>query len=180
MTVPDSTAEDSLSHSIDARTRSRLRSYLQSKEDWNLSRSLKNLIEQAVRDYEHRAVIELVQNAHDAHDADERSGRILVRIDHDEGEHGVIYIANTGHGFTESNFDAITDIAQSDKKPEEGIGNKGIGFKSVLQLSRTPEIYSTRIEGPGYCFRFADRLDVAGQLLGHGLRGEGLRDRSRG
>jgi len=48
---------------IREKTRGRIRSYLQSNDDWNLSRSLKNLIEQAVRDYEHRALVELLQNA---------------------------------------------------------------------------------------------------------------------
>ncbi|GIF52464.1 uncharacterized protein DUF3883 [Asanoa ferruginea] len=150
---------------IENKTQGRIRSYLDSKDSWNLSRSLKNLIEQAVRDYEHRALVELVQNAHDAHDPGDRAGRILVRLDYDEGDHGVVYVANTGCGFTDSNFDAISDIAQSDKRLEEGIGNKGIGFKSVLQLSRTPEVYSTA-EDPrqAYCFRFATVNDVRGQL----------------
>lgn len=159
---------------IREKTRGRIQSYLQSRADWNLSRSLKNLVEQAVRDYEHRALVELLQNAHDAHEAAERAGRVLIRLDHDEGEHGVLYVANTGSGFTDSNFDAITDVAQSDKRPEEGIGNKGIGFKSVLQLSRVPEIYSTATDdlggsGTGYCFGFATMSDLVEHLeqLGH-------------
>jgi hypothetical protein len=64
----------------------------------------------------------------------------------------------------------ITDIAQSDKRPEEGIGNKGIGFKSVLQLTRAPQIYSVadasakqRVDG--YCFTFADQ-DLLSDILG--------------
>ena len=152
------------------KTRGRIRSYLQSKDDWNLFRSLKNLVEQTVRDYEHRTLIELLQNAHDAHELFDRAGRVLVRLDHDEGEHGVLYVANAGRSFTDSNFEAITDVAQSDKRPEEGIGDKGIGFKSVLQLSRSPEIYSAP-EGAtagdsltGYCFRFADRIDLLAYL----------------
>ncbi len=51
---------------ITAKTAARVRSYFDSRYDWNLLRSLKNLVEQAIRDYEHRAVLELVQNAHDA------------------------------------------------------------------------------------------------------------------
>jgi hypothetical protein len=160
---------------IDDKTRGRIRSYLESREDWNLSRSLKNLVEQAVRDYEHRALVELLQNAHDAHDPRDRAGRVLIRLDEDESEFGVLYVANTGRGFSDSNFDAITDIAQSDKRPEEGIGNKGIGFKSVLQLSRTPEVYSTPCEpgvtpdDRGYCFRFADESDIVDHLHSMGV-----------
>jgi hypothetical protein len=151
---------------IEDTARGRIRSYLSSKDDWNPARGLKNLIEQAVRDYEHRAVLELVQNAHDAHDRDERAGRILVRLDPAEGEHGVLYVANTGNGFGDSNFDAISDVARSDKRPDEGIGNKGIGFKSVLQLSRSPEIHSTAADpGEAYSFRFATGSQLREQLI---------------
>lgn len=49
----------------------------------------------------------------------------------------------------------------SDKTIGEGIGNKGIGFKSVLQICGAPEIYSVLPDGsPGYCFRFAKPADV--------------------
>jgi hypothetical protein len=156
---------DGLAEQIAEKTRGRVRSYLASKDDWNLARSLKNLIEQAVHDYEHRALVELLQNAHDAHDPKDRKGRVAVLLDPDAGSHGVLYVANTGRGFTASNFDAITDVARSDKRPEEGIGNKGIGFKSVLQLSRRPEIYSSA-EGSaldgfgGYRFSFAEHADL--------------------
>lgn len=150
---------------INAKTTARVRSYFESRDDWNLSRSLKNLIEQAIHDYEHRAVLELVQNAHDAQPKGARDGRILIRLDHDDGEHGALLVANTGRPFTASNFDAICDVAQSDKRADEGIGNKGIGFKSTLQLCRVPHIYSTSTTGDGlvfdgYCFRFVDDSDL--------------------
>ncbi|MGW3421314.1 sacsin N-terminal ATP-binding-like domain-containing protein [Streptomyces phaeochromogenes] len=152
------------------KTIGRIRSYQASKGEWNLSRSLKNLIEQAIRDYEHRALVELLQNAHDAHAADDGGGRVLIRLDQDEGSHGVVYVANTGRPFSRSNFDAITDVAQSDKRPEEGIGNKGIGFKSVLQLTRAPQVYSVAEEGSqnfdGYCFTFADEASLKDLLNG--------------
>lgn len=162
---PASRAEE-----ITSKTEARVRSYFESRGDWNLSRSLKNLIEQAIRDYDHRALLELVQNAHDAHRPGDRDGRILVRLDRDEGKHGTLLVANTGRPFTRSNFDAICDVAASDKRADEGIGNKGIGFKSTLQLCRVPEIYSASPTGEGgafdgYCFRFVeanDLLDLAG------------------
>lgn len=65
----------SLVDEINEKTAARVRSYFDSRDDWNLSRSLKNLIEQAIRDYEHRAVLELVQNAHDAQPVGTRDGR---------------------------------------------------------------------------------------------------------
>ncbi|MFF6835783.1 sacsin N-terminal ATP-binding-like domain-containing protein [Streptomyces sp. NPDC012438] len=162
--MPDRSAE------VRAKTRDRIASYQESKDRWNLFRSLKNLIEQAVRDYEHRALVELLQNAHDAHDADDPGGRVLITLDHDEGPHGAVYVANTGRPVSRSNFDAMTDIAQSDKRPEEGIGNKGIGFKSVLQLTGAPQVYSVAEEGSqvfdGYRFTFADETSLKDFLGG--------------
>ena len=151
---------------INGKTTARVRSYFESRDNWNLSRSLKNLVEQAIHDYEHRALLELVQNAHDAHPRGDRDGRVLIRLDHDEGEYGALLVANSGQPFTTSNFDAICDVAQSDKRADEGIGNKGIGFKSTLQLCRIPEVYSAspatnhQQEFDGFCFRFADKDDL--------------------
>lgn len=162
--MPDRHAE------VRAKTLDRIASYRDAKDRWNLFRSLKNLIEQAVRDYEHRALVELLQNAHDAHAADDFGGRVLIRLDHDEGPHGAVYVANTGRPVSRSNFDAMTDVAQSDKRPEEGIGNKGIGFKSVLQLTRSPEVYSVGEEDglipDGYRFTFADETSLKDLLDG--------------
>jgi hypothetical protein len=155
---------------ISAKTAARVRSYFESRDDWNLSRSLKNLIEQAIHDYEHRAVVELIQNAHDAHPPGARHGRVLVRLDHDEGPHGTLTVANTGLPFSSSNFEAICDVAQSDKRADEGIGNKGIGFKSTLQLCGIPEVYSSSSSESttfdGYCFRFADEEDLSAAVGG--------------
>jgi hypothetical protein len=163
--LPFETSLNQIGDVINAKTTARVQSYFDSREEWNLSRSLKNLIEQAIHDYEHRAVLELVQNAHDAQAKGARDGRILIRLDHEDSHHGSLLVANTGRPFTASNFDAICDVAQSDKRADEGIGNKGIGFKSTLQLCRVPEIYSVSDAGDGqrfdgYCFRFVDDRDV--------------------
>ena len=157
-----------LSEEIWNKTRSRIRGYFNSRGDWSVHRALKNLTEQAVRDYEHRSLIELIQNAHDAHEQSERHGRVFIRLDSSRGKFGEILIANTGRPFSRSNFDAITDVAASDKKPDEGIGNKGIGFKSILQLTNSPQIYSASetLRNSlnelkwGYCFGFAGLSDV--------------------
>lgn len=163
--TPAGADSNQVANAVLAKSQSRVRSYLDSREEWNTHRSLKNLIEQAVRDYEHRALVELLQNAHDAQPRESRTGRILIRLDYDEGDHGVLHVANSGVSFTKSNFDSICDVAQSDKRPDEGIGNKGIGFKSVLQLCRIPEIYSASHDNDegfnGYCFRFAGHDDFA-------------------
>ncbi|MFD0402533.1 sacsin N-terminal ATP-binding-like domain-containing protein [Kitasatospora sp. NPDC127121] len=147
---------------VTARTLRRIELFEQAGDDWRFAESLKSITEDTAQEYEGRAVLELVQNGHDALHAQE-PGRVLVRLDLRSAA-GVLYVANEGAGFTERNFHAITEFALSDKGAGEGIGNKGIGFRSVLQLTDWPEIYSKH--GPssstfdGYCFRFATPADV--------------------
>ncbi|WP_345133402.1 sacsin N-terminal ATP-binding-like domain-containing protein [Dactylosporangium darangshiense] len=114
-------------------------------------------------DYDGRTVVELLQNGHDAHPADRRDGRIEFLIAEDEHEFGVLYVANGGQPVSPDDFDSMCRIAMSSKRPDQGIGNKGVGFKSVLQLSASPEVYSRSAqESPtfdGFCFRFAGPAD---------------------
>ena len=124
-------------------------------------RSLHNLTEQVEHQYHGRFLIELIQNAHDALfevGAMDAPQRIEIILAEDEHPHGVLYIANDGQPFTPSNFKALSNLGQSDKDPQKSIGNKGIGFRSVLEITKAPEIYSRKErEGSsfdGYCFSF--------------------------
>ena len=143
-----------------------VRGYAASKDDWNTASSLTKLLQQMRQEYEGRFLYELIQNAYDAQ-PDDAEGHISVLLDVDEGAHGVLYVANTGRPFTDRNFKAICELAQSDKAPDESIGNKGVGFKSVLQVCEWPEIYSASQIGDdrfgGYCFTFA-RLEQYDEL----------------
>ncbi|MCL6739410.1 sacsin N-terminal ATP-binding-like domain-containing protein [Streptomyces neyagawaensis] len=110
-------------------------------------------------EYKGRVLVELLQNAHDAHPARDGVGRVEIVLDEDEGEHGVLYVANGGRPLGYKNFEALCSIGLSSKRPDEGIGHKGIGFKSVLQLTAAPELYSvvgaSAKTFDGFCFRFA-------------------------
>ena len=123
-------------------------------------RSLYNLTEQIEHQYHGRFLIELIQNAHDAlfEAGVETSQRIEIVIVEDEHQYGALYIANDGQSFTPSNFKALSNLGQSDKDPQKSIGNKGIGFRSVLEITKAPEIYSRKERGSsgfdGYCFSF--------------------------
>ncbi len=59
----------------------------------------------------------------------------------------------------EENFASLCRVALSSKRPDQSIGNKGVGFKSVLNLSDGPELYSKASADSGtldgFCFRFA-------------------------
>jgi hypothetical protein len=127
---------------IEQKARDHIGAYLDTRDRWNAASSLKALADAAAREYEDRFLIELIQNGYDAHDPDKHDGRIAIRLDRDEGPYGTVYVANGGAPFTESNFDRICEIAQSDKRPGESVGHKGVGFKSVLRVCAWPEIYS--------------------------------------
>jgi hypothetical protein len=128
------------------------------------------MIGQTMREYGGRFLFELIQNGYDAQPSGTESGRVAIVLACDEGTHGTLYVANTGHGFTASNARRIRSLGLSDKPIGEGIGNKGVGFKSVLQICTTPEVYSTLPNGrPGFCFRFARPEDVSGLVDGDSL-----------
>src|SRR5208283_4652067 len=82
------------------------------------------------------------------------------------GRRSFITLANCGNGFRKEDVDAIANLATSAKEIGEGIGNKGLGFRSIEALTRDVHIYSrSRVaqeidEFDGYCFRFASRDEV--------------------
>ncbi|KUL31465.1 ATP-binding protein [Actinoplanes awajinensis] len=141
--------------------------HLATREDQDFALSQKSMIGQTMREYGGRFLFELIQNGYDAQPPDSGSGRIVVVLARSDGAYGTLYVANTGHGFTASNAWRIRSLGLSDKPIGEGIGNKGIGFKSVLQICTAPEIYSKLDSGdPGFCFRFATEDDVPGLVGG--------------
>ncbi|GHI02623.1 hypothetical protein AQI88_14800 [Streptomyces cellostaticus] len=158
----DAAEGDGFRAAVIGRTRRRIEIYRDAGEAWRFAESLKSVSEDTAQEYEGRTILELVQNGHDALGT-AGPGRIAVVAVRQEGG-GVLYVANEGAGFTEENFRAITELALSSKAAGEGIGNKGLGFRSVLQLTDWPEIYSkaspASLSFDGYCFRFARPEDV--------------------
>ena len=134
--------------------------------------SLKSVNEIIGTQYGDRVLLELVQNAHDAHRVNDR-GEIAVKLLLEDDERGTLFVANRGRSFTFSNLDAIRNIGTSDKEIGEGIGNKGLGFRSVEAVTDDPRIYSqnkgnrnSRFDG--YCFRFANGKEIEILLQGLG------------
>ncbi|MDY0061007.1 MAG: hypothetical protein RBU45_14445 [Myxococcota bacterium] len=96
------------------------------------------------REYFGRFVIELIQNARDAWYANRsaRSERSVVRILL-HGSPPVLTVSNQGVALDASGLiKHIAQFGESSKKAGAGIGHKGIGFKSVLEITRCPEILS--------------------------------------
>ena len=143
-------------------------------------RSVHSLTEQVEHQYHSRFLIELIQNAHDALFALDKSNstqRIEVELTNEENKYGTLYVANDGQPFTSSNFKALSNLGQSDKDPQKSIGNKGIGFRSVLEISKVPQIYSrkeiTSSRFDGYCFGFTpDVIQMFECPISRMLKGE--------
>ncbi|MEI9986426.1 MAG: ATP-binding protein [Aliidongia sp.] len=130
--------------------------------------SLMSLNEVIGTQYGERVLFELLQNAHDAHSPDEK-GEITIRLIVHGKESGELLVANKGRPFSSSNLEAIRNIGTSDKEIGEGIGNKGLGFRSVEALTDDVHIFSAGPTAPaskfdGYCFRFATTGEIALRL----------------
>ena len=79
--------------------------------------------------YKGRAPYELLQNADDA------GAKKAVFILSAEG----LAFAHDGQWFTLENFRSLAD-GWSDKDPNQCIGHKGLGFRSVLEITPAPEL----------------------------------------
>ncbi len=152
---------------VQDKTRGEIEAYIAGRGKTRVHQGARNLTLNVSDDYGDRFLIELIQNAHDAHPPEHSSGEIAIVLVPKEGAHGCLYVANGGNGFDKDNFESITNIALSSKPVNESIGNKGLGFRSVLQICHWPEIYSvsafpSRKHGyfDGYCFRFATETDL--------------------
>jgi hypothetical protein len=157
---------------VEALTAAKIRTFLfEVAEEVSNYRSLHSLTEQVEHQYHGRFLIELIQNAHDAlHEEPtrEQPARIAIVLDLQDSTHGTLLVANDGNPFTRSNFEQLSQLGQSDKDPQKSIGNKGLGFRSVLEVSDRPEVYSRASAGSaqfdGYCFAFEP--EVVKALIG--------------
>ncbi len=173
----DHTPETDSAGAIEALTLSQLEHALDAhRRKLKIYESLKSLNDVIGTQYGDRVLFELLQNAHDAHAAGE-PGEIAIRLVIEGPARGTLLVANKGRAFTASNLEAIRNIGTSDKEIGEGIGNKGLGFRSVEALTDNVHIYSagcgnlgTRFDG--YCFRFATTDEIAGRLLAIGATAE--------
>lgn len=85
--------------------------------------------ERATKDHVGRWLFELLQNSDDAEASEVR---IIIVED-------TIYVADNGHGFKPEAVNAICGTDFSDKTAGT-IGRKGVGFKSVYEVSRNPQV----------------------------------------
>ena len=85
--------------------------------------------------YADRQLFELVQNGADA--LSKRGGRIEIRITNSH-----LYCADSGEAIDTDGVKALTFSYLSPKRGTSEIGRFGLGFKSVLGVSNSPEFFS--------------------------------------
>jgi hypothetical protein len=126
-----------------------VREYLNSlKERAYLERTIAN-------QYRGRFLLELIQNAVDSmhRQANQRKSRAKAENAASypyrcqiELTREALYIANDGLSFEDADVRGICAMGQSTKPAGEYIGYKGLGFRAVLEITDTPEIYSGQYE----------------------------------
>ncbi len=100
--------------------------------------------DEVASNYRGRLVYELLQNADDAMaDGATPSDRIVFRLTDDD-----LWVGNSGRPLSEDDVKGLCGIGASTKSESEGprratIGHKGMGFKSVLEVTDAPEALST-------------------------------------
>ena len=124
-------------------------------------RTIVSLDGQIAQEYRGRCILELLQNAHDAlANAEPGDPRRISFVLHTDPE-PVLLIGNSGRPFRIEDFRGICQLAQSPKNPNESVGNKGLGFRSVLEVCTCPEIWSTAPAGGDTSFIFRFDTEVA-------------------
>jgi len=108
-------------------------------------------------------VFELIQNAEDNHYGEQVEPSLSFRLTPDDptctpGAEGALIVENNELGFLPENVEALCRVGRSTKVKQEGyIGEKGIGFKSVFQVTADPHVFSR-----GYAFRLPETESLTG------------------
>lgn len=114
--------------------------------------------------YTGRYPFELLQNANDASGDETSAGHTARFVLTAEA----LLVADMGAGFGPSQVRAICGLGRSSKDPRKSIGYKGLGFKSVGEITDEPQIFSRDL-----CFRFNESVvrhevsQIAGELDEH-------------
>lgn len=96
-----------------------------------------NIEQQNIQTYNGRQLLEMLQNADDASETATKK-KVLIRLSENQ-----LTIANNGETFTEEGFLSITRSNLSPKTMQQNkIGQKGLGFRSILSWADEVEINS--------------------------------------
>lgn len=121
-----------------------------------------NIEKEQIKGYHGREILELLQNADDAFQKMINDGKVAkcdleVIINYDEQNH-ILRVANTGTFF---DYDGIKAIVQGNNSTKKGkyIGNKGTGFRSILNWAEEVRIISGDFH-IGFSEKYAQELFV--------------------
>lgn len=93
---------------------------------------------QNVNDYNGRQILELIQNADD-----EKATDIFIKLDTSSK---ALLIANSGKPFSEAGYKSLMLSNLSSKTKERFIGNKGLGFRSIINWSESITVRSNALD----------------------------------
>ena len=101
---------------------------------------------QVASDYRGRLVYELLQNADDAMESTASDADRVVFVITDDA----LWMANSGRPLTDADVHGLCGLGASSKVDAVGskrasIGHKGLGFKSVLEITDAPSVFSRTI-----------------------------------
>jgi hypothetical protein len=117
------------------------------------------------REYWGRFLIELLQNARDAWlsgESDGRDGILRIRLTKEPA----LVVCNEGDPLTtDVVLQSISKFGESPKPFGTAIGHKGIGFKAVLELTRTPRLFSRLDPSGPFDLKVRFDPDEARQLI---------------
>ena len=99
------------------------------------------------QDYHDRFLVELLQNANDQ----ALLGGVFDSTVVVARSQGLLAVSNGGQALTPRNLERLSSLADSDKSGLL-VGNKGVGFKAVYQVTDAPEIYSAATVGADQFF----------------------------
>ena len=147
---------------IEEQSRRQVRTFLDElRHRTSLYRTVASLGDHVAQEYRGRAVMELLQNAHDVLGRGGGGDRHQVSfVLNSSSRKPELLIANSGRPFRRKDFSGICQLAQSPKNPNKNVGNKGLGFRSVLELTTRPEVWSTAPADDDIAFTFGFDPDV--------------------
>lgn len=96
-----------------------------------------------MRDYNGRQILELLQNVDDAYgdiksENDSSNDEVKVRITY---KNNILEVGNTGTSFSKDTIERLC-LGRASNKSSQNIGNKGTGFRSLLNDAEWVELYS--------------------------------------
>ena len=129
------------------------------------TRSFANMEQTLAREYHGRFLIEMLQNARDAWlpgTSSRPEGLLRIRLPAEP----TLVVCNEGEPLSpDVVLHSISKFGESPKKPGEGIGHKGIGFKAVLELTHAPRVYSRSDPSGPYDLQIKFDPDEARRLV---------------